>query len=345
MTDSAHPAREAWLDGLKGFGILLVILGHVLSGYLDAWTFPAAYNSFYHVRTWIYSFHMPLFFLLSGYTFTLAYYREGKLRRTRFLRQIFNLFWIYVVFVLLQWGVKQLVPDMVNETYDLEDLRRMFVEPLGNFWYIYVLLVLYVLGAVTGLPRRRPLWLVPLGLLAVYVAYIHLDWTQLTLYRILYHGLFFAVGSVLCRYRKCLDSPKLMGISAMLLATAAYFYFIWYTRNWYACWKVLIALGTCYFNVYLFHRWKGLAGLRLFQLCGRYCLELYLMHTFFTGGLRTLLPLLGVTGPWLSVWLNFGISTGVCLLLAVLAGRFRWMDLLFRPARLVGELWEKRKKQ
>ena len=345
MTDLTHPARETWLDGLKGFGILLVILGHVLSGYMDAGTFTGVYGSFYHVRTWIYSFHMPLFFLVSGYTFTLAYYREGKLRRGRFFRQIFNLLWIYVVFVLLQWGVKQLVPDMVNEAYDLEDLRRMFVEPLGNFWYIYVLLVLYVLGALTGLPRRHPLWLVPLGILSVYVAYIHLDWTQLTLYRILYHCLFFAVGSVLCQYRKYRTSQKLMGLSSMLLATAAFFYIFRHTRDWYAYWKVLIALGTCYFNVFLFCRWKGLAGLRLFQLCGRYCLELYLLHTFFTGGLRTLLPLLGATSPWLSVWLNFGISTGVCLLLAVLAGRFRAMDLLFRPARLAGELWDKRKKQ
>jgi len=75
-----NKGREVWLDGLKGFGILLVILGHVLSGYLDAWTFPEAFFSFYPVRTWIYSFHMPLFFLISGYTFTLAYWRDGKLR-------------------------------------------------------------------------------------------------------------------------------------------------------------------------------------------------------------------------------------------------------------------------
>ena len=126
--------RERWLDGLKGFAILLVILGHVLSGYLDAGTFPEAYGSFYPVRTWIYSFHMPLFFLLSGFTFTLAYWQDGKLRRSGFLYQLFNLFWIYVLFALIQWGVKQAVPDMVNDTYDLIDLQRMLVVPLGNFW-------------------------------------------------------------------------------------------------------------------------------------------------------------------------------------------------------------------
>ena len=129
----------------------------------------------------------------TAWSMTCLLYTSGS-----FLRQLCNLFWIYVVFVLLQWSVKQLVPDMVNETYDLEDLQRMFVEPLGNFWYIYVLFVLYLLGAVTGLPRRHPLWLVPLAGLSVYVASIHLDWTELTLYRIAYHSFFFAVGSVLC---------------------------------------------------------------------------------------------------------------------------------------------------
>lgn len=83
METSRPTAREAWLDSLKGFAALLVVLGHVLSGYLDAGTFPAAYDSFYAVRTWIYSFHMPLFFLLSGFTFTLAYYRGGTLRPGR----------------------------------------------------------------------------------------------------------------------------------------------------------------------------------------------------------------------------------------------------------------------
>lgn len=338
METSRPTAREAWLDSLKGFAALLVVLGHVLSGYLDAGTFPAAYDSFYAVRTWIYSFHMPLFFLLSGFTFTLAYYRGGTLRRGGYLRQLANLLWIYVVFALLQWCVKQAVPDLVNEAYTLEDLKRMFLVPLGNFWYIYVLIALYLLGALLRLPVRRPVWLVPLCGVSVYVAYVHLDWTQLTIYRILYHLFFFAAGSMLCVRRRYLSSEKFLGISLMLLATAAYFYFFWHIRSWYASWKVLIAAGTSFFYVYAFHHWQLLTRFPLFRVCGKYALELYLLHTFFTGGLRTLLSLAGMTGPWLSVWVNFVVSTAVSLLLAYLAGRCLWMDLLFRPARFVQRL-------
>ncbi|MET0241435.1 MAG: acyltransferase family protein [Sphingobium sp.] len=46
--------RVEWVDAAKGIGILLVIAGHV-------WWRPGA------VRDAIYAFHMPLFFILSGY--------------------------------------------------------------------------------------------------------------------------------------------------------------------------------------------------------------------------------------------------------------------------------------
>lgn len=332
---SAERTRETWLDGLKGFGCLLVILGHVLSGYLDAGAFPEAYGGLHSLRTWIYSFHMPLFFLISGFTFTLAYFRDGKLRRAGFLRQLCNLVWVYVLFALLLWLVKQAVPEMVNEAYDLSDLLGMFRTPLGNFWYVYVLFFLYLIGAVTGLSGRTPVWLLPLGALSVYAAHSSWEWTALTFYRLCYHLFFFAWGCMLCRNRKWLESPKILGISAMLLATAAYFYFFWYTRNWYAVWQFLIAAATCWVLVWQFHRFPRLSGCKLFQNYGKYALEIYLLHTFFTGGLRALLPLLGITTPFLSVWFNFLFSAGASYLLSVLLHRCRIGDLLFRPARYI----------
>ena len=50
--------RIAWIDIAKGYGILFVIFAHLDVGILG---------------TWIYTFHMPLFFLLSGYVFGLKY--------------------------------------------------------------------------------------------------------------------------------------------------------------------------------------------------------------------------------------------------------------------------------
>lgn len=46
--------REHWADIAKGIGIILVIIGHIK--FVDD-----------SVREWIYTFHMPLFFFISGY--------------------------------------------------------------------------------------------------------------------------------------------------------------------------------------------------------------------------------------------------------------------------------------
>lgn len=50
-----HPEKHLdYVDAVKGIGILLVVLGHNLQG------IPA-------LTSWIYSFHMPLFFIVTGY--------------------------------------------------------------------------------------------------------------------------------------------------------------------------------------------------------------------------------------------------------------------------------------
>lgn len=55
--------RSRLIDTLKGLGILLVILGHISLT-------PTA------LKLWIYSFHMPLFFICSGLTFSLRKYNS-----------------------------------------------------------------------------------------------------------------------------------------------------------------------------------------------------------------------------------------------------------------------------
>ena len=332
----ARADRLRWLDALKGWAILLVVFGHVLSGYLDAGTYPEAYYSFYHVRTWIYSFHMPLFFLISGYTFTLAYWREGRLDRPRWGRQLFNLVYIYLLFSILHWSVKQLFPGSVNETYTLEDLKRIFLVPLGNFWYLYVLVIFYLLGALFRMPALHPIWLPVLGGISILAIETHLQWYYLTPYRIVYHLVFFCLGILFQRRPGLMGHKKLMGASCMYLAACCFFYYCLGVRNWYSSWRFMIALTTCFFTVFLFSRSPRLQRGRFLQLCGKNCLEIYLLHTFFTGGLRSILC--AIPSPWLSTILNFLISLFLSIAIALLSHRLPFMDLVFRPARFFRRL-------
>ena len=54
--------RMIWLDNLKAYGIILVIIGHSI-------VITAANDSTGMLMKLIYSFHMPLFFFISGYLF------------------------------------------------------------------------------------------------------------------------------------------------------------------------------------------------------------------------------------------------------------------------------------
>lgn len=53
MKSNTKP-RIDWIDMAKGYGIIFVILGHLNTGILGSW---------------LYTFHIPLFFFLSGYVF------------------------------------------------------------------------------------------------------------------------------------------------------------------------------------------------------------------------------------------------------------------------------------
>lgn len=85
--------RIHWIDILKGIGIFFVVMGHTFKD-----------NSIYY---WIYSFHMPLFFLISGFLIepqkTLTSYKEFTLKKCKsllwpfiFFRIILIIYWLII---------------------------------------------------------------------------------------------------------------------------------------------------------------------------------------------------------------------------------------------------------
>ena len=60
--------RNAWVDYAKAIGIILVVYGHVARGVFNA-GLPMDEDNYLLIDSIIYSFHMPLFFFLSGLYF------------------------------------------------------------------------------------------------------------------------------------------------------------------------------------------------------------------------------------------------------------------------------------
>ena len=121
---------------LKGIGILLVVLGH---------SFPDGVGSgnYRFLHQWIYSFHMPLFFLVSGFfakrVFEITNFQEYIfLVKDKFKRLIVPYFILSFVAIPL----KLILNRYALRPIDLHTLiSQVFLYPLDNpiifFWFIY----------------------------------------------------------------------------------------------------------------------------------------------------------------------------------------------------------------
>ena len=78
MTDLARPRNPA-VDIAKGMAMLLVIYGHALGLFVDPGSAEVAASARVQLQ-FIYGFHMPLFFLLSGMVFRPRGPREAVRR-------------------------------------------------------------------------------------------------------------------------------------------------------------------------------------------------------------------------------------------------------------------------
>ena len=128
--------RVKWVDYAKGIGILLVIIGHTVSN-------PV-------IRGAIFSFHMPLFFILSGYTTKRAKSKEDlKNRLVRTFHQL--IIPAYVLWIIrlpffyasgrLDYSVFQLFLCTFFANGSSFDLHGTEVPMFGMMWFLVTLFI------------------------------------------------------------------------------------------------------------------------------------------------------------------------------------------------------------
>lgn len=156
MTDKSKNLN--WLDALRTFALLGVIIIHVSSPLVNM-TYGKN-MSFWWMGNVVDSavrFAVPLFLMLSGATLLGKEYNLGEFYKRRFSRVLVPfLFWI-VVYLMYRWAMLPLEVQPHNVSGFWEGAKLLFLKEgvSKHFWYIYMILFLYLFVPFLGKGLRK----------------------------------------------------------------------------------------------------------------------------------------------------------------------------------------------
>ena len=141
--------RLDWIDIAKGIAIILVVIGHCIPD--AASSTGISVTEYRWLHNIIYSFHMPLFFFLSGYMMVRQnMVRAGKRPFDIIKDRCKRLLTPYVFVGLCYEPFKLLLSQFANKPYDIEGIWKMIigVNPDGELWFLYALFAVTVIAVI-----------------------------------------------------------------------------------------------------------------------------------------------------------------------------------------------------
>lgn len=208
----ADPRRDVATDALRGFSILLVVLGHAIANAENLQVAPD-YSSYLVVSKFLYTFHMPLFFLISGYVLF------G--RRIRVSDRALRLLPPFIAWIPVYWLVNHYIhhwpAGLWSSAWDT------ILHPAIGLWFLPTLFLCSVLLVPVRHLERKGSGAVWLSLLAIFLVVNLIPVDILGLMQVKYFFPFFAAGYMVARYRPGIDRLREGQVNLALLGGSVLF--------------------------------------------------------------------------------------------------------------------------
>lgn len=256
--------RITYLDSLRGGGILLVIIGHLIQYNYESSVQNGIFN-------FIYSFHMPLFFFLSGCTRALQEKKKGNIQSWKGLVIFYIKKCRSLLLPSIAWTV--LVPLFFSNKLE-------WSGSISSFWFLNVLFAVGCLWATIHFvnekigKRNVSLWIVLMAIVLLFA----FDIKRIPImYFILYvFGYYFQQKLWLQRW------PNFIFVAALLLFLLGAGYFS-YGQTSYGdgnrVWlEIPLSILASIFLVKLFSSIINEHVNGVLSLLGKYSLGIYLSH-------------------------------------------------------------------
>ena len=148
--NQAMQERLSTADFIKGVAIVLMVYGHIMhQGAFAPWEEKAV--------KLIYTFHMPLFLLISGFFSRVETVDDRAL--VKLARRLLVPYFVFISLYLLGLALAQdIVPTSNTPRLALISLLdTVFLHPIGGYWFIHSLAVIGLSGIVSDWVCRRVL--------------------------------------------------------------------------------------------------------------------------------------------------------------------------------------------
>ena len=319
-----NAVRDQSIDIARGIAILAIVLGHVLRGLASAGVVDPDSDGVQLTDAMLYTFHLSVFAFVAGLFVQRAIVRDGALSYVVNRDALF--IYLYVLWSLLQGGVKLVTGALVNSPTSVADILQLW-RPEGQLWFLPFLIVMTTAAAIIR-PWRNRVLAVSTVVATVLVSAIvwGTDFGYAGTQGIALSGFFFVgllvrsdrLNRVISRIGTVISvaSIAVMGGSYMLLITqrlATAPTTGGDDRTLLSVLLGILASGLGVGTVLLLSRLLSKLGraAQWLSFIGTRTLEIFLAHIIAASGARIVLELIGVGSP--VVHISVGLIAGVTL--------------------------------
>lgn len=321
--------RNVLVDKLKGYACFLVLFGHVIMGIrLAGIPIPVFFEG---VEQFIWSFHVALFLFLSGVVYKETGEWRGKGTKWRFIgHKLLNLGVPYVVFSVVYILINCLV-GQANTQSSMWDALMIWKTPVAQYWFLYSLFFLFCIWTcLSGLLKN---WHITLIMVVIGYGLPFLGIGLGSFDVVFYSAVAFGLGTCI-RFSWLVKLPTIWKCVVIVAHVATGVLLIVYglieTIVFKEC-MIVFGIYASILFISLLGECKPIARFLLFV--NKYSLQIYLLHTIFTAGVRIVLIRLHVTDWIIHVAVGTACGLGLSVAAAMIAKKTKWLDLLFFPTK------------
>lgn len=328
--------REIWVDNIKIIACIFVALGHFFQSMRESGIMADNYLYGWFNAT-IYMFHVPLFFICSGYLYQRYTVIDGISSWVKnVLRKLISLGVPYFIFSFATWILKSVFSGSVN-TEAVELTEGLFIEPMSPYWYLYALFFVFV---ITPTARSRYIAVAEL-MIALVLKMMYIECTAPGIKMISYimnYGVWFVAGMNMAIF----DIPDIMSRKVQkILGGSLITVFVILSVPAYLANKdgwISFALGSiaCIGIVeIMIGMFKDKCQSKLLETVARYTMSVFLMHTIFAAGIRVVLMKFDIDS--LAIHTVFGLTASFIgpIIMEEIIHTIRGLDFILYPTKYI----------